>query len=135
MYAKGTPNAIKRHAKWLWLGIVTGVLITPLASVTVANIGWSISVIQAIVLAMSIMIAGFGTTIYLNARDFARARRLRGQVCIECLYDLSALPAKGNCPECGVAYSKAEVVRRWHNIENSEKAKQLYAINERESRD
>lgn len=63
-------------------------------------------------------------------RDFALARRLRGQLCPTCMYDLTDLPASGNCPECGAPYTKAEIVRQWRNADRSYQAKKVYTLND-----
>ncbi len=68
--------------------------------------------------------------VLLQQRDIQRVRMLGGQVCTDCLYDLSASPSEGNCPECGMPYTKAGVVRRWRTADRSYQAKKLYTLEE-----
>lgn len=87
-----------------------------------------------------IVIGGFGgvmlwfsallALVLLQVRDVRRVRSLGGLVCTECLYDISTLPASGNCPECGTRYTKTDVIRQWRNADRSYQAKMMYAQEE-----
>jgi hypothetical protein len=37
-----------------------------------------------------------------------------GFLCLNCHYDLHGLPDVGECPECGEAYVRADLERRWN---------------------
>jgi len=36
-----------------------------------------------------------------------------GLICLRCHYPLTSLPPEGRCPECGLEFEAADVVRRW----------------------
>lgn len=49
-------------------------------------------------------------TMFRNAK---RIRELNGRVCPWCLYDLSALPPDGRCPECSTRYEDDDLRAYW----------------------
>lgn len=135
MPGAGIPPALKRHNKWFWLVLGLNFLGTPLLAASTGRLDWTLKIILATALALLGSIAAVGILIYLNKRDVAVVRRLRGHVCTECLYDLSTSPERGNCPECGITYTKADIVRQWRDTENSYQAKKFYSLDEDSSDD
>lgn len=123
--AKRLPPALQRHGKWFWIGQGLCVVGTPLVCVTAARVGWSPNFYYALTVAILGTLSTIAILFYLNARDVARARRLGGEVCTMCLYDLTASPAAGQCPECGIDYTKADVVRQWRRAGRASKQQSL----------
>ncbi|MGD1917358.1 MAG: hypothetical protein ACFCBV_14385 [Phycisphaerales bacterium] len=122
------PPVLKRHGKWFWVGQGLCVLGTPLVCVTAAQLGWRPNFYYALAGAVLGSLATIGLLMYLNSRDILRVRRLRGHVCTMCLYDLSALPASGRCPECGVEYTKADIMSQWRKADSLSKDETLYSL-------
>lgn len=57
--------------------------------------------------------------VYHSAKRRA-ARRVRdadGRLCWRCMYDLSASPPQGVCPECGTIYDATELQQRWRTAD------------------
>lgn len=124
------PRALKRHGKWLWIGLGAHVAIFVLGGLTSMLFTSTVPMTALSLTSVGVLFAGTATTITLARRDMASVRALRGQACPNCLYDLGALPSEGRCPECGTPYIKRDVVHQWRTIDRSYKARKLYSLNE-----
>lgn len=64
---------------------------------------------------------GAGTSAYVGAilRHHKRLFEHRQLLCPACEYPLDAIAVEGRCPECGNAYTHAEVVRYWEAVAES----------------
>ncbi len=130
LYPKGTPPALKRCWKWYFLGMGAHMTLMLLGAVALLLVRGVLPMALLAIGAVGLMIAGVATSALATSRIRSRVRRLRGRACPNCLYDLSASRPEGNCPECGIAYTKVDIVRQWRNADRSYQAKKLYTLNE-----
>lgn len=85
-----------------WEGIIS-ISLVPSSQVMVA---WSIAVVVACICLWAIP--------HMRERRFHRAvLALHYEVCLNCGYNLTGLPAKHECPECGSTYQKEKVCQEW----------------------
>ncbi|MGD1917359.1 MAG: hypothetical protein ACFCBV_14390 [Phycisphaerales bacterium] len=85
-----------------------------------------------IVAPISVLLIAGGMVIpaWMWFRDRRHIRTCGGQACMHCLYDLRSSSSAGRCPECGIEYRKADIVREWRNLDSSYQAKKLYTFEE-----
>ena len=126
LYRVDTPPALKRHMKWLWLGLGSSMTVFVIGMAGALRLSNPRIIGLVGISSVSLMVAGLVASITLLRRDMAHVRRLRGRVCTNCLYDLSSSSARGACPECGAPYVKTDIIRRWRNMDQSYQAKKRY---------
>jgi len=125
MYPEGIPPALKRHTGWFFAGLVLCIAGALAGLIVSVRLGWPplTSTLGMVGMITCVVVLGVRTQ-----RDFALARRLRGQLCPTCMYDVTDLSDRGNCPECGMPYTKDQIVRQWRNADRSYQAKKLYTL-------
>jgi hypothetical protein len=133
LYPKGTPPALRRCWKWYFLGMGAHMTLMLVGAVALLLAPGVLPMVLAAAAAVGLLVAGVAMSSMATVRIRARVRRLHGQACPNCVYDLSTLPAEGTCPECGVRYTRAEIVRQWRDADRSYQAKKLYRNEEEAS--
>lgn len=105
---------------FVWLFLLLAITLTLIVSFDLVNYRWFngngiqvkivLLLVAAVVLAILQSVMGHLAK-YLSTR---RVVRTRGQICLNCQYDLSARTRSNDiCSECGVYMPRRECVRLW----------------------
>ncbi len=70
--------------------------------------------VVCVLLVLALYLGAFVVQGLLVRRFRTRLRTEDYQLCLSCGYRLHGLPASHVCPECGVAFTKADVRQRWN---------------------
>ena len=118
-----TIPALRRYTRVLQLSIVL-VLVTNLAPSILGIVAWRDPWFPGLaggkllegVVRIGPLIAILTCGIIEHCSLWKRVRASAGGLCGNCLYDLSASPPAGTCPECGTPYKKDALRDRWMRV-------------------
>ena len=110
---KATPRAMHWASMWVMLMFLASPLQLYGAWSGTPRLTWLSLVVQS-----ALAGAGLGICIVKSRRIVRAVRVAGGRLCLRCGFDVSGLPTEGVCPECGVAYSHGESIRKWRSMLN-----------------